>query len=233
VANPSSSGTIMIVDHDPIERHSLAAVFRGAGYTTRELESGEELLEAAQQAVPALVVLEVCLPGVSGYQVCHDLRAQFGTGLPIVFVSAARTESYDRVAGLLIGGDDYLAKPVAADELLIRARRLLGRLPLIDPLVRSRLTKRELEILHLLADGSNTRDIASRLVISAKTVNTHVDRILAKVGVHSRAELVAAAYRRSLIDARAGSTALPEERLGAHVLTTPSASGPASRRVTM
>jgi len=60
-------------------------------------------------------VLDVCLPGISGYEVCHRLRGTFGEALPIMFVSAGRTESYDRVAGFLIGGDDY-ANPSSRAE---------------------------------------------------------------------------------------------------------------------
>ncbi len=200
------SGPIMIVDGDPRERVAMAATLERAGCVTRQVESGEEALETVHEELPALVLLEVCLPGISGYQVCHYLRTQFGPGLPIVFVSAARTESYDRVAGLLLGGDDYFAKPVAVDEFLIRVERLLRRAAPMDPTLSSKLTKRELEVLHLLAEGMSTREIAAQLVISSKTVSTHVDRVLAKVGVHSRVELVAAAYRRGLVGTQNLST---------------------------
>jgi DNA-binding NarL/FixJ family response regulator len=112
-------------------------------------------------------------------------------------------------SGRLLGGDDYIAKPIADDEFLIRIERLMRRAAPVNPSLASRLTKRELEVLHHLADGSRTSEIAESLVISAKTVNTHVDRILAKVGVHSRSQLVAAAYRRGLLDTTRSSVAAP------------------------
>jgi DNA-binding NarL/FixJ family response regulator len=198
----------MIIDGDPRSRAAMAATLERAGWLTQQAESGEQALEAVRDEPPALVLLEVCLPGICGYQVCHDLRREFGAGLPIVFVSA-RTEPHDRVAGLLVGGDDYFAKSIADDEFLIRVERLLRRAAPVDPSLASRLTKRELEILHLLADGSSTREIAESLVISGKTVNTHVDRILAKVGVHSRSQLVAAAYRRGLVETTRSSAPAP------------------------
>jgi DNA-binding NarL/FixJ family response regulator len=198
----------MIIDGDAQSRAAMAATLERAGWLTQQAESGEQALEAVRDEPPALVLLEVCLPGICGYQVCHDLRRAFGAGLPIVFVSA-RTEPHDRVAGLLVGGDDYFAKPIADDEFLIRIERLLRRAAPVDPSLASRLTKRELEILHLLADGSSTREIAESLVISGKTVNTHVDRILAKVGVHSRSQLVAAAYRRGLVETTRSSAPVP------------------------
>jgi DNA-binding NarL/FixJ family response regulator len=196
---PRPRRPILIVDDDPQARAAIAAVLDRAGYATRLADSGEEALAAAREDVPALVVLDVCLPGVCGYQVCHELRKEFGTGLPIVFVSAVRTDSYDRVAGFLIGGDEFLAKPVAPDELLIRVERLLRRAAPLDPAVTAKLTSRELEVVHFLADGMSAREIAERLFISPKTVSTHIDRVMSKLGVHSRAQLVAAAHRRDLV----------------------------------
>ena len=61
-------------------------------------------------------MLDVQLPGMSGYEICRELRDEFGEGLPILFVSGFRTESLDRVAGLLVGADDYLVKPFAPDS---------------------------------------------------------------------------------------------------------------------
>jgi DNA-binding NarL/FixJ family response regulator len=114
-------------------------------------------------------------------------------------MSAERTESYDRVAGFLIGADEYLTKPIAPDELVIRIERLLRRSGPVAPPVAAKLTGRELEVLSLLAEGFAAAEIAARLVISPKTVSTHIDRILVKLGVRSRAQAVALAYRRELV----------------------------------
>jgi DNA-binding NarL/FixJ family response regulator len=191
----------LIVEDDAPTGTSMADALDRAGYATRLVGSGEAALEAVREELPALVLLDVCLPGLSGYQVCHELRNEFGSGLPIVFVSGARRESYDRVAGLLIGGDDYLVKPVAPDELLIRVERLVRRAVALNPAVTAQLTSRELEIVRLLAEGMSSREIAERLFISPKTVSTHIDRILVKLGVHSRAQLIAVAHRRELLAA--------------------------------
>jgi DNA-binding NarL/FixJ family response regulator len=123
-----------------------------------------------------------------------------GQGLPIVFVSADRTEPSDRVAGLLLGGDDYLAKPVEPDELLARVRRHLLRLETWNGLG-VRLTSREHQVLKLLADGLGPTEISAELGISPKTVATHVEHIYAKLGVHTRAQAVASAFRLSLVEA--------------------------------
>ena len=73
------------------------------------------------------MILDVRLPDLSGYEVCRELRDRLGASVPVMFVSGERIESFDRVAGLLVGGDDYLVKPFELDELVARARRLVER----------------------------------------------------------------------------------------------------------
>jgi len=198
VADPSR-GRILVVEDDEGFRSTLSIVFRQAGYETREAASGEEALETARREQLALVVLDVCLPGISGYEVCHELREEFGERLPIILMSGQRIESLDRVAGLLLGADDYLVKPFAPDELLIRVRKLIRRAAPTAAAATARLTTRELEVLRLLADGLGQDEIATRLFISTKTVATHIDHILSKLGVRSRAQAVALAFRDQLV----------------------------------
>jgi DNA-binding NarL/FixJ family response regulator len=173
-----------------------------AGYSTHEAVDGKTALEAVREERPELVILEVDLPEVSGYEICRELRDLLGEGLPVVLVSGERTGTTDRVAGLLIGADDYLVKPCAPDELLARVRALIRRATPAaptPPIVVSDLTKRELEVLRLLAEGLEQAEIARQLVISPKTVNTHTQNIFRKLGVRNRAQAVAAAYQLELV----------------------------------
>ena len=189
----------MLIDGDAGSRVALSVVLERAGYPTRQAETGEDALEQAAQEPPALVILETHLPGASGYEICREFRERYGEDLPIIFVSAARTDETDRVAGLLLGADDYLPKPVRPDYLLARVRRLVGHVAPIAPSVAARLTPREQEVLGLLAEGLEQEAIASRLVITPKTVAKHIERILSKLDVHSRAQAVVLALRdRSL-----------------------------------
>ncbi len=193
-------GAIAIVDDDPALLELVSDVLEEAGYATWSACSGEEALREAQRVRPALVVLDVRLPGCSGYEVCRSLRSLYGDELPIIFISGERTESFDRVAGLLIGGDDYLVKPFAPDELVARVRALLRRSG-SSHANGAQLTARELEVLLLLADGLEQPEIARRLTISPKTVGTHIEHVLGKLGVHSRAQAVAVAYRSGMTGA--------------------------------
>ena len=190
---------ILIVDGDPGFRRLAAGALAGTGFAIRAVGSGREALAVAEEETPALVVLEVRLEDVSGYEICRRLREDHGESLPILFVSADRTEASDRVAGLLVGADDYLAKPVASDELVARVRRHLRRLETWNG-AGVRLTVREREILRLLADGLAPPQIAASLGISPKTVSTHVEHIYSKLGVHTRAQAVASAFRLALVE---------------------------------
>jgi len=200
---PRSSDRILIVDDDPAVRELVVAVLEHAGFETETAETGDQALNAVETRKPKLVLLDVRLPDMSGYSVCRALREQRPDSVPVIFLSGERTEWYDRVGGLLLGADDYIVKPFAPDELVVRVRTLLRRAecPVREGPMRSNLTARESEVLRLLADGLSQADIAGRLFISSKTVATHIEHILDKLEVRSRAQAVAFAYREGLLEA--------------------------------
>ena len=194
--------TVLVVDDDDTHRELISTVLGRAGFATVDAANGEEAMAAARRHLPRLVVLDVRMPDVSGYQVCRRLRDEFGDTMSIVFLSGERTEGFDLAAGLLVGADDYLVKPFSPDELLARVRVRLPPAPEEAPLP-SDLTRRELEVLELLSEGLSQKEIAAGLVISSKTVSAHIQHILGKLGVHSRAQAVAHAYRRGLLNGHA------------------------------
>ena len=131
------------------------------------------------------MILEIPLGTLCGYEVCRTLKADLGPELVVIFLSGARTETYDRVAGLLMGADDYVTKPSAPDEVLARLRIATRRAAPAPAFAASgRLTRREHEVLNLLAEGLKWVQIAERLVISPKTVATHVEQHPAQAGRH-------------------------------------------------
>jgi DNA-binding NarL/FixJ family response regulator len=192
---------ILSVDADASARAELAHLLEEEGYAIVEAGSGEAGLKVARETPPALVVLEVPLGDRSGYEVCRVLREELGEDLPVLFLSGARTESYDRVAGLLVGADDYVVKPFAVDELLARVRRLVRHAAPAETSL-AVLTPREREVLRLLAGGLAADEIAKELFISKKTVGTHLEHIFTKLGVRSRAQAIAVAYRDELVARR-------------------------------
>ena len=186
-----------MADPDERCRAEVSGLLRDAGHDPSGVASGEEALEAVRCQRPGLVILEVCLPGICGYEVCRRLRGRYAESVSIILVSGTRTQSFDRVGGILVGADDYLCKPIAADDFLARVGRLLRHTAATDP--GPRLTRREREVLSLLGEGLGQKDIADRLCISEKTVGTHTEHIFSKLGVHNRAQAVAHAYRYQLV----------------------------------
>jgi DNA-binding NarL/FixJ family response regulator len=146
-------------------------------------------------------LLDVHLPVMSGYDVCMRLRERYGLGVGIIFVSGLRTESYDQIAGLELGGDDYLSKPFDPGELVARVHSLARRLPAAAAREQPEhaLTVRELEVLALVAKGLLQKQVAQKLSISPKTVGTHMSHIFEKLGVHSQGQAVAAAHELDLL----------------------------------
>ena len=196
-------GTIVIVDSSDADRSAALQVAARAGLDAWATDHGDMLLERLSGVEPLLAVVEVELPGVSGLEVMRELHERFGAGLPVLLVSSQRTDALDRTAGLMLGAEDYLQKPVDGGELLARMRRSLRRAAPGGANGNrgiASLSPREREILELLAGGRTQKEIALALVLSPKTVATHIQHVLSKLGVHSRAEAVAAAYRRGLVD---------------------------------
>lgn len=191
-------GQVLVVDDDESFVAYAQAVLDAAGYTSSAASSGEQALRLARENPPSVVLLDIQLPKLNGYEVCRALRDDFGRSIGIMFVSGSRTDTVDISSGLLVGADDYLVKPCDPSELVARVAALMRR---VQPNGRNfrKLTNREAEVLRLLSDGLEQRDIAGRLSISPKTVGIHIERILGKLEVHSRAQAVAAAFRENLI----------------------------------
>lgn len=115
---------ILVVDDDGETRQLIAKFLRQNGYRVTAVRDGREMMEAVRTAPVNLVVLDIMLPGASGLDLCRELRRT--SAIPIVMVSA-KGEETDRVVGLEVGADDYLAKPFAPRELLARVRAVLRR----------------------------------------------------------------------------------------------------------
>jgi two-component system alkaline phosphatase synthesis response regulator PhoP len=119
--------TVLVVDDEKDIRELVGFHLAEDGYAVREAESGEDALAALAAERPALVVLDVMLPGVDGLEVCRRLRADPATAtIPVIMLTARATE-IDRVLGLEIGADDYIVKPFSPRELVARVHAVLRR----------------------------------------------------------------------------------------------------------
>jgi DNA-binding NarL/FixJ family response regulator len=206
-------GVVLVIDQDRDFRVFAEDALARMGHPTRAVATPEEALGMLDEDErPALVIIEVELPEFSGLAILAQLLETFGDDLPVILTSAVRCAPLDRATGLFLGADDYLDKPIDGAELVARVRRSLKRCAGVGLNGNGNgnghapqpadvcLSPREQEILQLLAEGRTQKEIAGVLVISPKTVGTHIQHVLAKLGVHSRAQAVAAAYSRGLVD---------------------------------
>ena len=123
---PTATATskVLIVEDEETLRFTLAHNLKREGYTVLTAARGDDGLKLARESQPDLIVLDVMLPGIDGIQICRLLRRD--TDVPIIMLTALGGEG-DRVAGLDVGADDYMAKPFGMRELMARVRALLRR----------------------------------------------------------------------------------------------------------
>ena len=119
--------SILVIEDDEIVARTIERCLRSGDFAVRLANSGVEGLKAARRETPNLVILDVIMPGMDGYAVCRELRADpVLNDVPILFLTA-KTKDEDRIIGFTAGADDYLGKPFNVDELILRIRAILRR----------------------------------------------------------------------------------------------------------
>ena len=118
---------LLVIEDDEIVARTIERSLRGHEFHVTVANSGVQGLQAARRRPPALVLLDVIMPGMDGYAVCREMRADpLLTEVPIVFLTA-KSKDEDKITGFRVGADDYLTKPFNVDELLLRVRAVLRR----------------------------------------------------------------------------------------------------------
>lgn len=119
---------ILVVDDEISLQETLAYNLKKQGYDVETTGNGTEALDIAREIKPDLIILDVMLPGLDGFEVCRILRREMTT--PVLMLTA-RDDEIDRVVGLEVGADDYLAKPFSMRELIARVKAMLRRVRLV------------------------------------------------------------------------------------------------------
>jgi DNA-binding NarL/FixJ family response regulator len=212
---------VMVVDDHPMWRDAVARDLSEAGYdVVATAADGAQALRVAGAARPDVVVLDLQLPDASGVEVTRGLRAACPAAR--VLVLSASGEQQDVLDAVKAGAVGYLLKSAALPEFLDAVRRTADGDPVFTPGLAAlvlgefrrlasapaasdgdapRLTERETEILRMVATGMSYKQIASRLVLSHRTVQNHVQNSLGKLHLHNRVELVRYAIEHGLADA--------------------------------
>lgn len=120
----SNEYTIYLVEDEQDLSHVLKAYMEKEGWNVSVYHNGEEALKNSEGSPPHLWILDIMLPGMDGYEIIKEIKKN--SDIPVIFISA-RDQDLDRIVGLELGGDDYLAKPFMPRELVIRVKKLLTR----------------------------------------------------------------------------------------------------------
>lgn len=221
------SAKLLLVDDEPGLREAVQAYLEDSGFTVEVANNAIEGWEKAQQIVPDLVISDIMMPQVDGYQFLKQLREDDRfKALPVVFLTAKGMTS-DRIQGYQAGCDAYLPKPFDPEELEVIVKNLLERRAAasnstelddikqqlnqiqgilqqghtvstqISP-IQIDFTPREQSVLNLVTEGLMNKEIARRLDTSVRNVEKYVSRLFVKTGTNSRTELVRFAIEHGL-----------------------------------
>ncbi len=191
------TGTIYLIDDDNSMRDSLARMLRDVGYTVQDFESATSFLQNSLPVAPAVIILDMQMPDVSGLDLMGRLE-KLGRKTPIVFLSG-QSHPQQIVKGLKKGALDFLFKPFNIDELLQAIDQALDydqkqlKRNLKDGEIKrnfNTLTPREKEVCTLLVEGLMNKEIAERLGTTDATIKVHKARVMDKMQAHSLQDLV-------------------------------------------
>ncbi|MGW3962250.1 response regulator [Amycolatopsis sp. NPDC005003] len=208
--------TVLLADDEPLVRTGLRALLEQQGLpVVGEAADGGEVLAAVRRTGPDVVLMDVRMPGTDGIEATRQVLAALADPPKILVVTTFDNDDYVHEA-LLAGASGFLLKRARKEEIAHAVRTVAAGESLLFPaairrLVRGRppggaharaaktLTRREAEVLRLIATGLSNQDIATALVISLETVKTHVGNIFAKLGAGNRSQAVVIAYEAGVV----------------------------------
>ncbi|MGK7941674.1 MAG: response regulator transcription factor [Crocosphaera sp.] len=204
---------LLLVDDDPNLVLLVKDYLEFQGYNVSTAENGKEALDLLTKQIPDMIICDVMMPEMDGYALIEKVRQDSRTSwLPVMFLSA-KGQSQDRVKGLNTGADVYMVKPFEPEELvaqvessLKQASRLMRHKTNIslDDSTRIQvpsnveLTPTETKVVQLVAQGLSNKDVAQKLSVSQRTIESHVSNMLNKTNLHNRTELARWAIENSI-----------------------------------
>ena len=175
---------VYVVDDDEAVRDALRMLFDAAGLRARAFASAREFIDGGRPAAGSCLVLDIRMPGMSGLELQETLLER-DIDVPIVFITG-NGDVPMAVEAMKRGAFDFIEKPFDGERLVAQVRRALES---ANAHGMATLSEREREVLDLVLEGKPSREVATLLSISAKTVEFHRARIMRKLGVRSAAEL--------------------------------------------
>jgi len=179
---------VLVADDDPDARHILSTYLTHHGYQVLAADNGDQAWEMAMSNGPDLALLDVVMPGLSGVELLERLKTL--DPAPEVILLTAYATVAQAVEAIKLGAFDYLTKPLRPKQVweVVEKAWAVRQARLKDRAMLRELTSRERQVLALLAEGKTDGEIAEILAVARCTANTHVHRVLTKLGVRSRLE---------------------------------------------
>ncbi|NJL83134.1 MAG: response regulator transcription factor [Chloroflexaceae bacterium] len=199
----SESKLLLLIDDDPNLILLVRDYLEFRGFEVIVAENGREALEILERKLPDMIICDVMMPEMDGYTLVQRIRDNERTSwIPVMFLSA-KGQSQDRVKGLSTGSDVYMVKPFEPEELVAQvesslkqtSRLMRYNTKSLDDSYKIQvpknveLTPTELKVVNLVAQGMANREIALRLKVSQRTIESHVSNMLNKTSLHNRTEL--------------------------------------------
>jgi len=223
-----SQRTVLLVDDEPNLRNAVKAYLEDNNFVVLTASNAQEAWQILQKSMPDLVISDIMMPQVNGYEFLQKLRQDTRfTNMPLIFLTA-RGMTSDRIAGYKAGCDAYLPKPFDPDELVAIAENLIsrrstylaedqqdlaGQIAEIKALLKQRpainttpppihieFTPREKSVLELVVAGLMNKEIAKQQGTTIRNVEKYVSRLFTKTGTSSRTELVRYALQHGLVE---------------------------------
>jgi DNA-binding NarL/FixJ family response regulator len=213
--------TVVLADDQALVRRGFRLILETEPgiQVVAEAEDGQQAIDAVRHHHPAVVLMDIQMPGLDGLEATRRILGEAGNVTRVLILTTFERDDYVFEA-LQIGASGFLLKTAPPEDLITAIRVVAEGEALLSPSVTrrviqevtrrqrrvprspdlDRLTQRELEVLHLVAEGLSNAEIATRLYLSEATIKTHTSNVLAKLGLRERVQAVVFAYKQGIIE---------------------------------